>query len=174
MIQKIKNEFFAYRNGVVAEQLRVAGDPHTVIMGCQLADVVAITNRYEKDAQLAQALWDDTSHRECRIAATMLYPVEEFAMETAHEWCSGVESVEIADVLCHRLLRHLDYAPDLFKQLQAYEQPIVRYTAFRLLLNLLLMNRIEKTTELKTIVEQELNNAQPPLHEVLESIKEEL
>lgn len=174
MIQEIRKKFFAYRNGVIAEQLRAAGDPHTVIMGCQLADVIAITNRYEKVAQLAQALWDDTSHRECRIAATMLYPVEEFGVETAHEWCRSVESVEIADVLCHRLLRHLDYAPDLFRQLQAYEQPMVRYTTFRLLLNLLLMNRIEKTTELKTIVERELNNAQPSLRQVLESIKEEL
>ncbi len=143
MIQKIRKEFFAYRNGVVAEQLRAAGDPHTIIMGCQLADVFTITNRYEKDARLAQALWDDSQHRECRMAATMLYPIEQFDIATALAWCNSVENVEIADVLCHRLLRHLDYAPQLWQQLNDSTLPLVRYTAFRLLLNLLNMNRIE-------------------------------
>ena len=44
MLQEIKKEFFAHRNGVVADTLRRAGDPHSMIMGCQFADVVAITN----------------------------------------------------------------------------------------------------------------------------------
>lgn len=174
MIKEIKKEFFAYRNGVVAEQLRVAGDPHTMIMGCQLADVIAITSRYEKDARLAQALWDDIQHRECRMAATMLYPIDDFDMATALAWCHSVESVEIADVLCHRLLRHLDYVPQLFHQLHDSEKPLVRYTAYRLLLNLLLMNRIEKTTELRSMVKKDLSTAPPLLQQLLESIIEEM
>lgn len=174
MIQKLRKEFFAYRNGVVAEQLHAAGDPHTLIMGCQLADVIAITSHYEKDARLAQALWDDTQHRECRMAATMLYPIEDFDMATALAWCHSVESVEIADVLCHRLLRHLDYAPQIFHQLHDSEKPLVRYTAYRLLLNLLLMNRIEKTTELRSMAEKDLSTAPPPLQQLLESIIEEM
>lgn len=174
MIQEIRKEFFVYRNGIVAEQLRAAGDPHKVIMGCQLADVITIASRYVKEAKLAQALWDDTQHRECRMAATMLYPLEDFSIETALSWCHGVESVEIADVLCHRLLRHLNYAPAIFEQLRNSDQPLTRYTAWRLALNLLMMNRIEKTNELKTIVEQALNNAKQPLQQVLESIMEEL
>ena len=68
MIQEIRKEFFAYRNGVVADQLRSAGDPHKMIMGCQLADLIAITSHYEKDVALAQALWDDFQSRECRIS----------------------------------------------------------------------------------------------------------
>ena len=174
MIQKLRKEFFAYRNGIVAEQLRMAGDPHTVIMGCQLADVIAIANRYEKDARLAQALWDDTSHRECRMAATMLYPIEDFDMETALDWCQSVESTEIADILCHRLLRHLDYAPQLWQQLHDSDQPLARYTAYRLLLNLLLMNGIEKTSELRSMVEKALSTAPPPLQQLLKAIAEEL
>ena len=174
MIQKLRKEFFAYRNGVVAEQLHAAGDPHTVIMGCQLADVIDITSRYEKDARLAQALWDDTQHRECRMAATMLYPIEDFDMKTALAWCHSVESVEIADILCHRLLRHLDYVPQLWQQLHDSDKPLVRYTAYRLLLNLLLMNRIEKTTELRSMAEKDLPTAPPPLQQLLESIIEEM
>ena len=83
MTQDIRKEFFAYRNGIIAEQLRAAGDPHTMLMGCQLTDVIAIAEHYEKSAELAQALWNDVNHRECRMAATMLYPAEEFKMETA-------------------------------------------------------------------------------------------
>ena len=173
MIQSLKKEFFAYRNGIVAEQLRAAGDPHTVIMGCQLADVIAIASRYEKDARLAQALWDDTQHRECRMAATMLYPIEDFDMATALAWCHSVESTEIADILCHRLLRHLDYAPQLWQQLHNSNEPLAKYTAYRLLLNLLL-NRIEKNTELRSTVKKDLQTASPPLRQVLESIIEEM
>ncbi len=150
MTQDLKKEFFAYRNGIIAEQLRAAGDPHTMIMGCQLADIITIASHYNKDAQLAQSLWDDEQHRECRLAATMLYPIEEFKMETALAWCNSVESVEVADVLCHRLLRQ------------------------RLALNLLIMNKIAKTNELRAMVEKELETAQPPLRQVLESIAEEL
>ena len=174
MIQDLRKEFFAYRNGIVAEQLRAAGDPHTMIMGCQLADVISITSRYEKNAALAQALWNDVNHRECRMAATMLYPTEDFKMEAALAWCESVESTEIADVLCHRLLRYLPYAKELWEQLLACDEKLVRYTAWRLLLNLLIMNRIEKTIEMREMVEKELETAQPPLRQVLESIAEEL
>ena len=174
MLQSIRKEFFAYRNGIVAEALRRVGDPHQVILGCQLSDVISIADRYDKDAQLAQALWDDEKHRECHLAAPMLYPVEEFEMETAIAWCESVESEEIADVLCHRLLRQLPYAVELWEQLLGSKETLVRYTAWRLLLNLLLMNRIEKTSELRFVVERELLAAKSPLWKVLESIAEEL
>ena len=174
MTQNIKKEFFAYRNGIIVEQLRAAGDPHTMIMGCQLADVIAITSRYEKNATLAQELWDDEKHRECRMAATMLYPTQEFKMETALAWCQSVESIEIADVLCHRLLRHLHYAVELWKQLLACDKKLVRYTAWRLLLNLIIMNKVERTDDMRAMVEKELAVAHPPLRQVLESIAEDL
>ncbi|MBR6490465.1 MAG: DNA alkylation repair protein [Muribaculaceae bacterium] len=174
MEKSIRKEFFAYRNGVVADALRHAGDPHQLILGCQLADIISIAGRYEKSVELAQALWGDASHRECRLAAPMLYPVEEFTMETAITWCQSVESYEVADVLCHRLLRHLDYASQLCEKLRKNEQQIVRYTGYRLLLNLLMMNRIEKSAELHEIIEEELTSSQLPLQHLLKSILEEL
>lgn len=174
MLQEIKKEFFAHRNGVIADVLRRAGDPHSMIMGCQLADVITIASRYERNAELAQALWDDIQHRESRMAATMLYPIEEFDMKTAINWCHSVESAEIADVLCHRLLRHLPYADKLWDHLLESNQPLERYTAWRLMLNLLLINKIEETTKLRTMAEKELTTAQPPLQQVLQSIISEL
>ena len=177
----IRKEFFAFRNGIVADKLRNAGDPHTIIMGCLLADVMAITGRTREalgnDAQqlqaLAQELWDDTKSRECRLAAPMLYPATLMSLETAMQWCQSVETVEIADNLCHKLLRNLPEADTLFRQLIAQEQTMVKYTGYRLLLNLLLTDKTQATPALKSIVEAEAAQTQPPLTALLRDVLEE-
>lgn len=173
MLQTLKKQFFAYRNGMLAQQLRDAGDPHTIIMGCQLVDIVAITSSYRKDSQLAQALWKESQHRECRMAAPMLYPVEEFTMNNALDWCSGLECTEIADVLCHRLLRHVPFATQLWQTLSKSDQFLPRYAAWRLLLNLLLMNKIANPANLVSSIDKELLDAPKPLRSLLENIREE-
>ena len=125
-------------------------------------------------AHLSRALWTDRDHRECRMAATMLYPPNEFSQETALEWARGVETSEIADVLCHRLLRKLPFALELADQLLADETPLVRYTAFRLLLNLLLMGKATPTVALRQRVEKELARGEALLRPLLASLQEEL
>lgn len=194
-VQAMKQAFFACRNGVVADALRAAGDPHRYIMGCQLTDVASIVSQLSRNSQLSQlsrdsqqsqpsqdsffarlsrALWTDRDHRECRMAATMLYPPNEFSQETALEWARGVETSEIADVLCHRLLRKLPFALELADQLLADETPLVRYTAFRLLLNLLLMGKATPTVALRQRVEKELARGEALLRPLLASLQEEL
>ena len=180
LIRAIRKEFFAYRNGIVADKLRKAGDPHTMIMGCLLADVMEITGRAreaindkEQLQALARELWKDTNSRECRLAAPMLYPAEIMSQDEALEWCTGVESVEIADNLCHKLLRHLAYADTLFRKLIAQEQTMTRYTGYRLLLNLLLTGKTQDTPSLKSIVEAEAAHAQPQLTALLRDVLEE-
>ena len=44
-IREIRKEFFAFRNGIIADKLRKAGDPHTMIMGCLLVDISSIAAR---------------------------------------------------------------------------------------------------------------------------------
>lgn len=203
-VRAMKQAFFACRNGVVADALRAAGDPHRYIMGCQLTDVASIVSQFShfsqhsqdsrnsqhsqlsRDSQqsqpsqdsffahLSRALWTDRDHRECRMAATMLYPPNEFSQETALEWARGVETSEIADVLCHRLLRKLPFALELADQLLADETPLVRYTAFRLLLNLLLMGKATPTVALRQRVEKELARGEALLRPLLASLQEEL
>lgn len=197
-VQAMKQAFFACRNGVVADALRAAGDPHCYIMGCQLTDVASIVSQFSQFSQhsqdsrisqgsqdsqdsqdsffahLSRALWTDRDHRECRMAATMLYPPNEFSQETALEWARGVETSEIADVLCHRLLRKLPFALELADQLLADETPLVRYTAFRLLLNLLLMGKATPTVALRQRVEKELARGEALLRPLLASLQEEL
>ncbi len=172
-VQQIKKDFYAYRNGIVADTLRKHGDSHRYIMGCQLTDVMAVAANYESSLALASKLWDDVDHRECRMIAPMLCPPNEFNSETAVVWCRSVENNEIADVLCHRLLRKLPYAVDLYKQLANSESDQVRYVAFRLLLNLILLGKVEPSAQIKAIVEAEQPTASPALAAVLNSIVEE-
>ncbi len=174
IVKTIKKEFYAYRNGIVADALRASGDPHQYIMGCQLVDVMEIARHSAPAPDLAVAMWSDKKHRECRMIAPMLYPAGQFSQETALQWCLDIESTEIADVLCHSLLRKLDFAQNLFKQLLSHEAQLVRYTAFRLLLNLLMTGNVEPNDNLKVIVENELTVAPAKLQPVLGSILEEL
>jgi len=180
LIRNIRKEFFAFRNGIVADKLRKAGDPHPMIMGCLLVDVMSITGRMRQEIDddaclqsLAQELWRDTNSRECRLAAPMLYPATLMPLETAMQWCQSVETVEIADNLCHKLLRNLPEADTLFRQLIAQDQTMLKYTGYRLLLNLLLTGKTQATPALKAIVEAEAAQAHPSLTALLRDELEE-
>ena len=180
-MREIRKAFFAFRNGIIAEKLRRAGDPHSMIMGCLLVDVIAIVQRTRetindeaKLATIALELWKDTNSRECRLAAPMLYPTRLMTNDMAREWCETVETVEIADNLCHKLLRQLPDAGSLFRQLIGDEHPLVKYTGYRLMLNLLLLGKEQPSATLKTIVEAEAKQAQQPLKSLLKDILEEL
>ena len=176
----IRKEFFAFRNGIVADKLRKAGDPHSVIMGCLLVDVQAIVQRAkdaisnnEQLADIASELWSDTNSRECRLAAPMLYPAREMTLDNALQWCQTVETVEVADNLCHKLLRHTAEADELFRKLIADEKPLVKYTGYRLLLNLLLLGKVQPTVQLKATIDAEVATTQPLIAQLLKDILEE-
>lgn len=179
-LREIRKEFFAFRNGIIADKLRKAGDPHSIIMGCLLVDVQGIASRLRESinsddqlATIATELWNDTNSRECRLAAPMLYPTELMTLELALQWCHTVETVEVADTLCHKLLRHLDGSDALFRHLIVDEKPLIKYTGYRLLLNLLLLGKVQPTPQLKAAIQAQASTAQPPLNSLLKNILEE-
>lgn len=181
ILREIRKDFFAFRNGIVADKLRKAGDPHSVMMGCLLVDISAIAGRVrdsitdqEQLVAIAQELWNDSKSRECRLAAPMLFPASLMTMEKAVQWCETMETVEVADNLCHKLLRHIPDADALFRQLIAQDKPLVKYTGYRLLLNLLMLRKVQPTDSLKAIVETENEQAQQPLKTLIKDILEEL
>lgn len=178
-IKGIRKEFFAYRNGIIADKMRRAGDPHPVIMGCLLVDIMTITQQVREtmgdDDQLvavACGLWNDANSRECRLAAPMLYPAGKMELGLAAQWCQSVETTEIADNLCHKLLRHLDCANDLLRQLIVQEKPLVKYTGYRLLLNLLIMGKTAPSASLRAVAEADAH--QPGLSHIIQDILEEI
>ena len=178
ILKEMRKEFFAFRNGIVADKLRKAGDPHGMIMGCLLVDISGIAARAresigetEQLIAIAKELWSDTNSRECRLAAPMLYPAEEMNLDQAILWCESVETTEVADNLCHKLLRHINDADSLFRQLIVDDCPLLKYTGYRLLLNLLLLNKVQPTMQLKAFVKAE--KAQGPLAVLLKDIIDE-
>ena len=173
-IQQLKKDFFSYRNGVIALNLRNAGDNHRFIMGCMLPDIVQISSRIQPNKELSSALWAEKEHRECRIAATMLYPVEDFDINTALEWCSNIDNHEIADVLCQRLLRRTKYARELWRKLLQREEELQQYTGLRLLTNLISINKERIDEDVKSTLNVYSSIATPALARFAKSILEDI
>ncbi len=151
-MQLIKRRMFAMRNGALADSLRRSGVPYRIIFGVNLPQLVEIANENPKNVKLAEKLWANSSTRESLLLAPMLYPVEQMDMTTAHRWATSVASPEVADVLCHRLLRHLSFADELADDLVESEVELVRYCGLRLLMNRF-PNRLEW---IRQVAEKEL------------------
>lgn len=135
-MQTVKRQFFALRNGIVADTYRKAGSNFRIIFGLNLPQIVEIAEQTPHSAALADSLWHNTTTRESMLLAPMIYPREEFTQELARQWVAAVPSVEVADILCHRLLRHMPYAAALAASLADSDSDIERYTGLRLMFNL--------------------------------------
>lgn len=144
-MQLVKRRFFAMRNGVVAEALRPTAPHYRVIFGLTLPQIAEVASSAPHTVEMAEQLWADRRTRESQLLAPMLYPPEQMERGEAERWVGEVATAEVADILCHRLLRHLPYAAELaLGILDASEAtPLMRYTALRLLRNLMPARRAE-------------------------------
>lgn len=139
-MQRAKRCMFSMRNGVVADALRKGGCPFQIIFGVNLPQLTEIAAELPHSRELAMDLWHNSTTRESMLIAPMLMPREEMDIETAREWAGDVPSAEVADILCHRLLRHLPFAWELADELLADTSDMKRYTGLRLSFNLVSAN----------------------------------
>lgn len=135
-MQLVKRRLFAMRNGALAESLRRAGAGYRIIFGVNLPQLVEIACDFKPDADLAERLWANTTTRESLLLAPMLYPVEQMDFETALRWGRTAASPEVADVLCLKLLKRLDFADELADVLVSEADDLARYCGLRLMMNL--------------------------------------
>lgn len=149
-VKKLKQLFFAYRNGIIADTLRNAGDCHATIFGLNIPQLVEIATQNGQNIDVARAMWENTSCRESRLFAPMIFPCAEMSHEEAGKWIESVENIEIADNLCHKLLKKLPFAQDLVTEYAYADSDIVRYTALRLSMNLLC---IDAVTDKQTLLD---------------------
>lgn len=156
-MQKVKRKFFTFRNGALADNMRRQGVSYRIIFGLNLPQLTEIASETPHNSALAQSLWENKSTRESMLLATMIYPIEEFDIDTARQWVGESPTTEVTDILCHRLLRHTAYARQLAEEIMSSTSDIMRYTALRLMFNLLPAN-IEQT---KACAEQELSQQCP-------------
>ncbi len=132
-LQTIKRRFFAMRNGVIADTLRRAGSPFKIIFGLNLPQLVEIAAETGFNMELAKLLWSNTTTRESMLLAPMLIDPDNLPQDKALEMIDSVPAVEVADVLCHRLLRHADYAYPMACCLATSPNPMSRYCSMRIL-----------------------------------------
>lgn len=138
-----KQRFFALRNGLLADTLKAqTGDPHRLIFGLNLPQLMEIAAEAGRDEALADALWNDADCRESRLLAPMVCPVD----ADRNHWLGEVVTAEEADILCHRLLRHQQQSKDSAVRLwRGTSSSLHRYAALRLLLNLMPESKPEAT-----------------------------
>lgn len=172
-IRLIRKSFFAYRNGIIADSLRKCNDPHKSIMGCQWIDVMTIAHEVPQDVTLAEKLWEIKDSRECRMIATLLYPVRELDVETALVWAKDVESDEIADILCQALLGKMNDAMVVFNKLLSLNDDKHDYIAFRLLQNIIKRGNASMTNELTTLVKLKMATADKRVQVILADLLED-
>lgn len=134
-MQLVKRRLFAMRNGALAESLRRAGAPYRIIFGVNLPQLVEIANDFLPSVNLAEQLWANTTTRESLLLAPMLYPVDSLDYDTALRWGRTAISPEVADILCHKLLRKKDYADELADELMSAGEGMSHYCGLRLMMN---------------------------------------
>ena len=123
-IKDIKGQFRLFMNGVVSQSMREKGLDYKLNFGIELPRLKEIASRYEKNHEVAQALWKENI-RECKILAGMLQPVETFYPE-------------IAKLTCMSLFQHLPYASEKAFEWMADDREYFQLCGFMLMARLLM------------------------------------
>ncbi len=123
-IKKAKRLFMTYRNGIVADSLRKAGMPYSIIFGLQLPQVRQIARQFEDEVtdrkvlrELAGDLWADAGIRESRMLALALYPAELLTLEEAVKMMNDLQTREEADLLPFLLLKKTTFIPEIISRI---------------------------------------------------------
>ncbi len=134
LMNTIRKEFYALRNGMIADTLRKGGLEQKYIFGLQLPQIKGIADKFrqqdnEKDASLARAFWSDRECREARLLACHLMPAPLMTNEEAKKWAEDVATREEADILAFRLLRYHPFAAGIACDLEMNDNTLKKYTA---------------------------------------------
>lgn len=173
LMQAVKRRFFAMRNGDLASQMNVGGVKYKMNFGLNMPQISEIAealrngtldgvDRVPSPSELtetARLLWGNTTTRESLLLAPMLLDASELSATDAAKMMGECPTAEVADVLCHKLLRHHAEAADIARALLTSHNAtgMERYAALRLILNLVMLRRFP-TTEAETLARSIANN----------------
>ena len=136
-IKEIKKQFRLFMNGIVSQSMREKGLDYKLNFGIELPRLKEIAAKFEKNHDVAQALWKENI-RECKILAGMLQPVDTFYPEIADIWIEDMHYPEIAELTCMNLFQHLPYASEKVFQWMADEGEYFQFCGFMLMARLLM------------------------------------
>lgn len=136
-IKEIKKQFRLFMNGIVSQSMREKGLDYKLNFGIELPRLKEIAVKFEKNHDVAQALWKENI-RECKILAGMLQPIDTFYPEIADIWVEDMHYPEIAELTCMNLFQHLPYASDKAFQWMADEGEYFQFCGYMLMARLLM------------------------------------
>lgn len=149
-LKDIKTQLRLSMNGAVSQSMREKGLVYKLNFGVELPRIKSIADGYEKDHNLAQALWKEDI-RECKILAGLLQPVDSFLPEIADIWVEDIRNIEIAELTSMNLFQNLPYAPAKSFHWIADEREYLQVCGFLTIARLLL-----KRGDMSERVENEL------------------
>lgn len=153
-MQQIKRQFFALRNGIIADTIRKAGGDYKIIFGLNIPQLRDIAQSIGKNKELSLMLFDNDTTRESLLLAPMIYPVDNLTLQDAIAMVCKTKTYETADTLSHSLLRHFNNAKELCSELIHSDNIMAKYTGLRLFLNL----QLPLTDEVVSICKSEIEN----------------
>ena len=109
-LKDIKTQLRLSMNGAVSQSMREKGLLYKLNFGVELPRIKMIAEGYEKNHDLAQALWKENI-RECKIMAAMLQPIDTFYPEIADIWVEDIQNIEIAELTCMNLFSAFAVCP---------------------------------------------------------------
>ena len=154
-IKEIKKQFRLFMNGVVSQSMREKGLEYKINFGIELPRLKEIAAKFEKNHDVAQALWKENI-RECKILAGLLQPVETFYPEIADIWVEDMHYPEIADLTCMNLFQHLPYASEKAFQWIADEGEYFQYCGYMMLARLLMQGNEKNERAENELIDQAL------------------
>lgn len=146
-IKDIKGQFRLFMNGIASQSMREKGLDYKLNFGIELPRLKEIAARYEKNHEVAQALWKENI-RECKLLAGMLQPIDTFYPEIAEIWIEDMRYPEIAEQTCMHLFQHLPYASEKAFEWMADDREYFQLCGFLLMARLLMKgNRLNERAE---------------------------
>ena len=133
-IREIKKELRLAMNGVVSSIQRNHGLNYKINFGVEIPRLKAIAGKFEKNAELAERLWQDNI-RECKMLAIFLMP-EDCYTGIAEKWITEAPFTEIADHLTMAILSKLPDAGTKATEWIQNGEGMFRYCGFMTLTHL--------------------------------------
>lgn len=149
IIKDIRKRCRMAMNGIASASMRGYGLNYKLNFGVSIQKIKEIAARYTSDKELAETLWLDGT-RELKILATLLYPIDEFTIETANRWVTQIPNQEIREQICVNLLQVIDFADKLSLESINCPDENIRATGYWLLVRLLLTKKFSGTIQLDT------------------------
>ena len=117
LIKNLKKDFFALRNGIVADSLKQLYSKDKIIYGLTVPQFNELAKKYPHDIELGLHLWNDNKCRENRLFALFILPPAKISKDMAKTLIRDVESIEEADLLSFKVLRNLPFAKELYQEM---------------------------------------------------------